>query len=287
MNKKPDNPEQMRAAAEAKAAHVPAPQVRPAEELLHELQVHQIELEMQNEQLREAQAALEESRDRYVDLYEFAPVGYFTVTREGMIAEANLTGARLLGVERSKLLRRRFGSLVVAEQRDRWNSLFANLLQQGETNSCELTLKKGEGGSLRAHLDCLSLEAKEGQKAVRIALTDITHQARAEDELHEWQKFVEYASWGMAIGDVQNNNLRRVNPAFAKMHGYTAEEMIGMKGIDLFAPESRVQFKQYYESMLTAGYHAFETVRLRKDGSTFPAVIDASIVRGFDNATNY
>ena len=289
MNKKPDNPNLLRAAAEEELAHLPveASQVRPAEELLHELQVYQIELEMQNEQLQEAQAALEKSRDLYVDLYEFAPVAYLTITREGMIGEINLTGAKLFGVERKKLLRRRFGSFVVPEQRDRWNRLFADILRCGVANSCELVLVKADGESFHAHLDCLCPETKGDPPVVRVALSDITRQSRAEDSLHEWQQFVEYASWGMAIGDVANRTIRRVNPAFAKMHGYTEEEMLGMQSIDLFAPQSRADYVSYYKSMLSAGYHAFETVRLRKDGSTFQAVMDASVVKGFDSAANY
>ncbi|MHB8950367.1 MAG: hypothetical protein ACYC4S_15075 [Rhodoferax sp.] len=76
----------------------------PAEELLHELQVHQIELEMQNAALREAQLELEASRDRYVDLYDFAPLGYLTLTLDGLIQEVNLTAAGWLGVVRGQLL---------------------------------------------------------------------------------------------------------------------------------------------------------------------------------------
>ena len=98
-DKKPYDP-QLRAAAETQLAKTGLAETpaRPRDDLLYELQVHQVELEMQNEALRQAQIALGESRDRYVDLYEFAPAGYLTLTTDGMIAEVNLTGTRLLGV---------------------------------------------------------------------------------------------------------------------------------------------------------------------------------------------
>ncbi len=88
---------QLQSAAEQRLACAPEPDSsRTAEELLHALQVHQIELEMQNEALRLTQIALEESRDGYLDLYEFAPVGYLTLTDSGLIAAINLNGAALL-----------------------------------------------------------------------------------------------------------------------------------------------------------------------------------------------
>ena len=86
--------------------------INDARSLIHELQVHQIELEMQNEELRRAQKELEESRDRYSDLYDFAPVGYFSFDKNGLIIEVNLTGAKKLGVERNFLIKKPFSLFI-------------------------------------------------------------------------------------------------------------------------------------------------------------------------------
>ena len=107
-----------------------------AEALLHELQVHQVELEMQNESLRQSHIEMEKSRDRYVDLYDFSPVGYLTISGEGMISEANLTAADLLGTERSKLLKYRVTNFVVAEDHERWDRYFLNVQQSVEKPDC-------------------------------------------------------------------------------------------------------------------------------------------------------
>ncbi len=283
MNKKPDNPDSLRVAAEMELARQPKP--RPVEELLHELQVHQIELDMQNEQLRQAQTALEESRDRYMDLYEFAPVGYLTLTRAGTINEINLTGARIFGAERKKLLSRRFDSFVMPEQRDRWNRLFADALQHSETSSCELALVKADGTHFHAHLDCLCPATKSGPPMMRIALTDITPLRQAEEVTREWQQFVDCAHWGMTIGRMEDRTIKLANPAYARMHGYTMEELHNIKADSLYAPESRADLPQYDEILHSAGCYTFECMRLRKDGSTFPAIVDVSTVEGADGKT--
>ena len=127
-----NKPNLLRTAAEARLVRAPSSkaQEQSAETLLHELQVHQVELEMQNDQLRASQLALEESRDRYAALYEFAPVGYLTLSRAGQITAINLTGCTLLGRERGKLLQHRFDFFVSPPDRDRWHIFFSCSLKQ-------------------------------------------------------------------------------------------------------------------------------------------------------------
>lgn len=190
MNKKWDgverrNTAQLRETAEAMLANIMPVQVqkRPVEELLHELQIQHVELEMQAEQLRSAQIALEESRDRYVSLYDFAPVGYLTLTAAGLIAEANLTGAALLGVERKKLLQGRFVKFVAPKDRDHWCSHFSRALQQGGKQNGELALVRADGTAFQARLDCLHMKADGKAGMMRIAFTDVTERKLMEEEL--------------------------------------------------------------------------------------------------------
>lgn len=176
----------LRAEAEARLAQAgtPAAPARPPEELLYELQVHQIELELQNEELRRAYAALEESRDRFVDLYEFAPVGYFILTPEGQIAEINLAGAELLGQARKKLLQRRFSQFIGPDDRDRWDRIFLQALKNTK-QSCELAFMRADGSRFYGHMDCHLCTANDNGPAVRIALSDVSERKEAELALQQ------------------------------------------------------------------------------------------------------
>jgi len=190
MNQKWDGSERrksLREQAEAMVVSLSPDQIssQPAEILLHELLVHKVELEMQNEELRRAYSSLEEARDRYIDLYEFAPVGYITVSREGLISEINLTGATLLGWERTKLLKRRFSQFVALPDRDRWHRLFLNMMENANGNKHELGLEMTHADDTRfyAHLNCLPKLSADAAPVLRIALTDITQQKTAIDQL--------------------------------------------------------------------------------------------------------
>ena len=141
------------------------------------MEVHQIELEMQNEELREAREAMEALLEKYTDLYDFAPVGYLTLDREGIIDEANLAGAALLGIARSALINGRFGHFVSAAGRPAFGAFLQKVFESKVRQSCDVTIEVEGHPPLEAELEAIAFES--GQ-ACRVAVTDITARKRAE-----------------------------------------------------------------------------------------------------------
>ena len=181
-DQKPD-PAILRSLAEEKLDRRPGIEPLPADNLLHELRVHQIELEMQNEALRNAQAGLEESRNRYVDLYDFAPVGYLTLNSTGMIEELNLTASVLLGKERKNLLKRSLTTAIIAEDQSRWMTRFLALKEPDSKGRVEVTMHRGDGTVFPALLDCAAQKVGAGGTELRIVLVDITERKATEAQL--------------------------------------------------------------------------------------------------------
>jgi PAS domain-containing protein len=114
-------------------------------QMLHELRVHQIELAMQNDELRRTQTELEASRARYFDLYDLAPVGYCTLSQKGLILEGNLAAAALLGVARSALARTPLSRFIIKEDQDVYYLNRRKLFETGESQSCDLRVKGKDG----------------------------------------------------------------------------------------------------------------------------------------------
>ena len=144
--------------------------------LVHELQVHQIELEMQNEELQRAQAAAEEASEKYHDLFDFAPVGYFLWDHEGRILEVNLAGAALLGLDRSMVVQKRFGQFVAMEDRPVFADFCKRVLTTDTKQTCEAKLLK-DGQPVYALVEGIAARDRQGQSGLcRAAIIDITRQ---------------------------------------------------------------------------------------------------------------
>ena len=153
------------------------------DEIIHELRVHQIELEIQNEELKKAHQDLEASQDRYIDLYDFAPAGYFTLTDKALISEVNLTGATMLGVVRMDLIHARFRKYVTENSYEQWDNFFLSLLRQEGSRTCELQLIRKDETKFFVRIEGVRVILTEGSVAVRIVMSDITARKQEEKEL--------------------------------------------------------------------------------------------------------
>jgi len=159
--------------------------------LVHELQVHQIELEMQNEELRRTQQELEDARDRYCDLYDFAPIGYFTLDKNGMILEINLTAAKKLGIERYNLTKTPFSLYLTSEYKDVFYLHLRKLINTQPQATYELQLVDKNGNQFDALLEGMPVKDSEGNIVCRTAMSDIAQRKRAEEVIQKFNEELE------------------------------------------------------------------------------------------------
>jgi len=150
--------------------------------LLHELQVHQIELEMQNAELQEWRNQAETLLEKYVNLYDFAPIGYFSLDEKGRILEVNLTGASLLGMERSRLVSRSLASFALAASRSVLTDLLDQVFAGKGNHTGEASLQKEDGTTFWGGLHASPAGTSDGRgKVCRMAISDITARKQAEE----------------------------------------------------------------------------------------------------------
>jgi PAS domain S-box-containing protein len=165
--------------------------------LVHELQVHQIELEMQNDELRRARLEAEEALAKYSDLYDFAPIGLFTLDEQGRIVESNLTGARILGVERLYLSKKSFRRFVAPKDRPAFDDFCKNAFETSVKQTCELLLLKKDGAPVYARIEGTAREdfSRSRERVepgeCQIALIDITETKLAEKALRQLKNDLE------------------------------------------------------------------------------------------------
>ncbi|HEX7475734.1 MAG TPA: ATP-binding protein [Dehalococcoidales bacterium] len=159
------------------------------QKLIHELNVHQIELEMQNAELRRVQLELQEARDKYLNLYDFAPIGYFTLDHNSLIVDANLGGTELLGSEKHRLIGSQFTASISPDSQDTFYFHYREVLKTGLKGNCKLKMLKADGTPFHAQLISLASPEKTGNtNHCRVAVIDITERERAEEVLRQNQQ---------------------------------------------------------------------------------------------------
>jgi len=156
-----------------------------ARQTLHELRVHQIELEIQNEELRRAQVELDAARSCYFDLYDLAPVGYCTISEPGLILEANLTAVTMLGVARADLVNQPLFRFIFKEDHNIYYLHRKQLFETGAPQVCELRMLKSNGAQFWSRLEATVAQDDDGAPTFRIVLSDIAERKRAEEALQQ------------------------------------------------------------------------------------------------------
>jgi len=244
-NLRPAAPADLRAQAEAIAGGDAARSLESTGDLspqalqraLHELRVHQIQLEMQNEELQRAVAELEARRERYVELYDDAPVGYVTVSDQGLILEANLTAAGMLGAVRDDLVHQPFSRFVLPEDQERCLRLHRQLLATGGQQAWDLRLSQQDGTARWVHLQARAAKGPGGAPICRWVMSDLTERKRAEESLGEARHFSEQITTSANEGIIlYGPDLRYQvwNPFMEQFTGVPAGAVLGRHPLELF-----------------------------------------------------
>ena len=242
--------------------------------MLHELHVHQIELEMQNEELRRTQVELEAARMRYFDLYDLAPLGYCSVSAKGLIEQANLAAANLLGLSRAALAKRPISGVIYKADQDIYYLCRNHVIATGEAQACELRMVNSDGTPCWVQLAVSAVPDADNEPMMRIVMTDISDrkllQAAMEEREARYRAMVEWSPEAVAVQ--RAGNIIYVNAAALKLFGTTrAHALIGKPVLDRvhsdFHPIVLARVKSMIEGKVATPM--VEMVLLKLDGTPF------------------
>ena len=218
-------------------------------EVVQNLQIHQVELEQQNRELREIQQALELSRDRYAELYERAPVGYATLNRVGTVKQINLPGALLLETERARIVGTSLGRFLQRGQRRALLNHLAQVMDSNESRSLELTLHCDTGPPRVLRLTTDHAHLENGEPVCHVVILNVTEERRAKDALHESVRLIERAhmEWREAFDAIHDpiflhdaqGRIVRANQAYAAAGGADVKTLPGRRYWEVFPKSDR------------------------------------------------
>ncbi|MEM9773283.1 MAG: PAS domain S-box protein [Chloroflexota bacterium] len=250
--------------------------LKMAQRLIEELQVYQVELELQNEELRDTQQKLEQSRDQFAELYHEAPVGYVTLDEGGRVIKANRMAGKMLGYEAGHLIERPFSAYVARIDSNKYfdflNSVF-NEKPIGEPSTTELLIRKANLRQSHVELRAvLRLEMETGRRLCRLVIQDIEERKTLEEQQRLLQAAVEYSTDGISISDMRqlDNPIIYASPKLSEISGYQIDELEGGNWRMLYEEEPDEEARQLLREALSLGREVRTTVRnIRKDGSPF------------------
>ncbi|MDD5284367.1 MAG: PAS domain S-box protein [Desulfuromonadaceae bacterium] len=253
--------------------------------LLQELQVHKIELEMQNDELRLAQHELEESRKRYFELFDMAPLGYLTLDKQGKILDANLTFVTLMGVVRAALLNTSFAIYIHPDDRD---IFFLQRRQPAEPvmpQDREMRMLRADGSSFWVELKATPARNDEywivlediGKRKQAEMLLQLQSETEISRYAEQYRAMVATHLFGFWLMD-SSGKLLDVNETYCRMSGYCREELLQLSVLDIEAAESAEETARHIKHLITFGADQFETRHRAKDGRIFDIEVSTSIL---------
>jgi diguanylate cyclase (GGDEF)-like protein/PAS domain S-box-containing protein len=252
------------------------------QKVLYELRLYQIELEMQSEELRQAQLDLYSERERYFNLYDLAPVGYCTASVKGLILEANLTAASLLGGSRQQLLNQRFNHFIAPQHQDSYYLQHNELLASRQTRSFDLQMVGGQAQPFWAKL-IISLVQRDDGDEIRIVLSDITERMHAELAVREseerYRTVFQISPDAVNINRLSDGLYIDINDGFTRLTGWTREDILGRSSLDIGIWHDQSTRQKLVEALHRDGFcQELEADFVVKNGQIKTAQMSARII---------
>ncbi|OYW77763.1 MAG: hypothetical protein B7Z37_02425 [Verrucomicrobia bacterium 12-59-8] len=247
-----------------------------AQRTLQELQIHQIELELQNEELKLTKAEVDEGLEKFTELYDFAPVGYFTLTNDGTIQQVNLTGTTMVGMQRSTLLGQRFGMLLESRERRSFSDFLARVFADDARQSGDFVLQRHDQPALIVNV---AARRRINEQECHAVVMDITVRKEAELASARLAAIIE-SSDDAIIGKNLDSIITSWNMGATKIFGYSSKEMVGTSIMRLIPPERQKEEKLNLEKIKGGDFvQHFEAQRLMKSGKLIDVSVTVSPIK--------
>jgi PAS domain S-box-containing protein len=233
-------------------------------------------------ELRRTKQELAAMRARYFDLYDLAPAGIFTLGETGLILEANLTLAVLLGAPKPSLLKRPLSGFILPEDLDLFERHRERFTEKNAPPALELRMLRAKSAPFWARLELTLGHDAGGALLYRVVLSDITERVRTQQDLLRQRAAVDHAHDGIAVADMEGR-IQFVNLAWAKMHGWSKEELLG-RHLSIFHTKEQLEndVVPFNENVFAKGSWAGEVGHVHKDGTIIPCWMSTVLLRDAD-----